>query len=501
MKRVWVGLFLACSVFWNCNLSAETLQEQMNKAKALYDQEKFREAADFYKNILIQNKDELKNNNDSAASVWQAFGEALAKAGWKEQADKAFKRATDRRPKGGIDQSATLDTASITPPDADLMNKYQLNSLKNPKAQEFYRRGAAYLEENHPLYAILEFEKCLEIEADNIEMIEITGKAMAEYGEVYFDKAKDYLLKVRKIKTDSGMTFELWLNLGRACTQAKKCDFKTAEEALNIAIKAQPQNFLANYYMGDLFLIRGDYAKAIEWFEKAKKINGSDLRPLWGIGDANSEMKEYHKALEYYSQAYEMSKENAEAAYKLGFGLKNVGRVDDSIHFHELAISLDPTKARYPLGLVAIYLPRIMDFSAKKHLDAALALEPENPWCHYYYGLYLEMRRRIDEAIQEYTMAAYYGPQMLDAKYQLANIFSAVGNKFPGNNFSCENPSDKLEYLAYKDSKRAYRLYKEILSINPKYVHAKDIAAQLAGMEELFDAEQRVDKAIDQIVK
>ncbi|OIP22895.1 hypothetical protein AUK22_10190 [bacterium CG2_30_54_10] len=481
---------------------AQTLDEDMAKAKAQVMAGEFKPAALAYKDILVKYKDLLRADGEKAGTVWEAFGDALNKAGWKDRAEGAFKRAEDAFKRAGKPRQILNGAmAGMAHPDEKTMNKYTMASLKNEKAQDHYRRGSAYFEDHHVLYAIMEFEKALEFEPENPELMDIAGRTMAEYGDVYFDKARGLMEKVRKSRGDPALQIPQWLALGRACAFAKKYDFKLAEEALSAAIKLNPKDFLANLYNGDLFLIQGEYKKSAEWFEKSLKVAAGDLRPLWGLGDSYTGLEDFKKALDFYSQAYELNQELPEAAFKFATGLKNVGRLDDSIHFHEVAIALDPSKAKYHLGLVAIYLPRIMDFSSKKHLDSALALEPENPWCHYYQGLYLEMRRRIDEAVAEYNLAAGYGPGMLDVKFQLANIFHAVGNSFPGNNFSCENPADRLEYLPYKDEKQAFRLYKEILAINPKYVQAAKINEYLAKLEEWADTEKRLKERIDKAVR
>ncbi|RCK80994.1 MAG: TPR repeat protein [Candidatus Ozemobacter sibiricus] len=482
---------------------ADSLEQDMAKARTLHEAGQFDPAAKAFNDILVKHQNLLRGDPAKAAMVWEAFATSLKAAGRTKSAEEAFKRAAKHREK--IGQGAP---AGMAEPSAAVMDKYRLASLKNDKAQEHYRRGAAYLEEKQPIYAILEFEKALALEADNVELMDIAGRTMAEYGDAYsdqgksyFDQAKALLEKVRKAIGDGAMTKAQWTMLGRACTYARKYDFKAAEDALSRAVKLDPKDFLATLYTGDLCLVQGNYQKAIEWYEKASKIDSEDLRPLWGAGDAWTGLKEYHKALDAYARAFEMHRENAEAAFKYATGLKNVNRLDESIHFHEVAIALDPTKARYHLGLVAIYLPRIMDFSAKKHLSAALALEPENPWCHFYQGLYLEMRRRIDEAIAEYELAAQYGPEMLDVKYQLANIYNATGNSFPGNNFSNEDPSHQLEYLPFKDLKRAYRLYKEIVTVNPKYVHAAKINEALETLEEKFGIERQLTDKINKSVR
>lgn len=482
---------------------AAPIDERLSAAKVLYEQGKFKESAEAYKTILIENKDLIKTDHALAGDVWQGFGEALEKGGWKTRADDAFKRAADHRTLAS-DKTASAKTVADAPtavPNAKLMDKYSLASIKSEKAQELYRRGAAYLEEGRQLYAVQEFVKALEIEPSNTDLMDIAASSMVAYGEPWFDKAKQFMDEFRKARGDATMTHDQWVNLGRASTHAKKYDFEVAETALLAALKLNAQSYPAHVSMGELLLLRGEYKKAVEWFEKARKIKDGDIRLLWGIGDAYTGLSELHKALDSYAAALDTAPQNPEAVYKYAGGLKNVGRIDEAILFFERAIALDPARAKYHLGLVDIYLPRIMDFSAKKHLDAALALEPENPWCHYYNGLFLEMRRRIDDAMMEYNMAAYMGPSMLDVKYQLANIFAAIGNSFPGNNFSCENPADRLEYLPFKDVKQAYRLYSEILSINPKYKHAHEIQVRIAGIEELLDIDKKLQKSIDSVVR
>lgn len=521
MNRRWMGLAGALCLLWSGIVSAAPVDDAIGKAKALFDAGKHQDAAVAYKAILSDFRDALKNQGDLSAAVWQGFGESLVKIGKKDQAQQAFARALAHRAKGkpaataaapagdpaSTGTSATTavskagNTAGVAIPEPKSSNQYKLEGLKDPAAQDHYRRGAAYLEEKLPLYAIIEFKKALEVEPAHIELMEISGVTMADYGETYYDEAKALLVKVRAARKDENLKFEVWVALGRAAAHEKKPDYKLAEDALGKALKLNAKSYSATLSMGEVFLAKGEYKKAIEWFEKARKLEGADQRVLWGLGDANTELKEFHKALGFYSEAFDQNPELAEAAFKNGVGLKNVGREDDAIRFHELAISLDPTKARYHLGLVAIYLPKIMDFSARKHIDQALALEPENPLAHYYQGLFLEMRRAVDEAIPEYQIAAAAGSDMIKAKYQLANIYAAVGNVFPGNNFSADNPDDKLVYLYYKDYKRAYNLYKEVLTINPHFEHAAQIKPVLEKIEEMIGVERQLSQEINLLVK
>lgn len=476
---------------------AQTLDEDLNKASKLFESKKYEEAAKAYNEIIVKYQNVLKENLPRAVEVWEAFAKALKAAGKTQASEEAFKRADKIKQK----LSSKKENRMNIEPSKEIVDKYNLKSLKNAEAQNHYRRGAAYLEEKHILYAILEFEKALKLEPENLELIDIAARTMAEYGEGYFDEAKNLLQKLRKSLGDTNMSKEQWVMLGRAATFAKKYDFKLAEECLNNALKLDPKFFLAILFSGDLELTRGNYKKALEWYEKALKMEPDNLKALWGAGDANTGLKEYQKALDFYAQAFELKRDSSEAAYKYAIGLKNLNRVDEAIHFLEYAIKLDPTKAKYHLGLVEIYLPRVMDFSAYEHLQAALGLEPENPLCHYYNGVYLEMRRRIDEAIVEYQKAAYFNPEMLDAKYHLANIYNATGNTFPGNNFSNTNPADLIEYLPYKDLKRAYNLYKEILSINPNYKHANEIRVQLEKLEEIYSKELELKKEVNKATK
>lgn len=65
-----------------------------------------------------------------------------------------------------------------------------------------------------------------------------------------------------------------------------------------------PSANLAHYYLGAIYLKKGEYQKAIDNLEKygAKDdLTGSEA--LGMIGDANSELKQYDQALSYYLKA------------------------------------------------------------------------------------------------------------------------------------------------------------------------------------------------------
>ncbi|MBI3037523.1 hypothetical protein HYY75_00530 [bacterium] len=87
------GAFLV-GVIW-----AASLEDQISKAKSLYDNGKFKESALAYKEIITEFKEELKSNDEKVVEVWQSFGEALQKSGHADLAQKAFDRAANHRKK------------------------------------------------------------------------------------------------------------------------------------------------------------------------------------------------------------------------------------------------------------------------------------------------------------------------------------------------------------------------------------------------------------------
>jgi tetratricopeptide (TPR) repeat protein len=83
--------------------------------------------------------------------------------------------------------------------------------------------------------------------------------------------------------------------------------------------------------------------------------------------------------------------------------------------------------ARIEAGRLRLKLGEDLD-RAEMHLEAARSLAPENARAHYLWGLLMEERGRLRDAIRSLDLAVLYRPDYADARFRLAGDYFSEGN-------------------------------------------------------------------------
>src|ERR1043166_6316995 len=76
--------------------------------------------------------------------------------------------------------------------------------------------------------------------------------------------------------------------------------YSKADEALNRALKLQPDDFAAMIQMGALSLARHQFHEALDWGEKARAVSPGSVLIYGVIGDAQVELGKYDEALQTF---------------------------------------------------------------------------------------------------------------------------------------------------------------------------------------------------------
>jgi tetratricopeptide (TPR) repeat protein len=104
---------------------------------------------------------------------------------------------------------------------------------------------------------------------------------------------------------------------------------------------------------------------------------------------------------------------------------------------------------------------------AEMHLEAVLAIAPENPRAHFLWALLMDERGRPQEAIRSLELAVVYRPDYADAHFHLAGNYFSAG-----------------------DYPRAEREYRALERLRPEWTHARlQLAAVLEKEAKLDEAE------------
>ena len=214
------------------------------------------------------------------------------------------------------------------------------------------------------------------------------------------------------------------------------------------------------YSQGVAQLSRDDYARAVQFFERATELDSNypeawyqagfcygvlgrhqdalkaskqaaRLRPEWteahvNIGASSYALGQYKEAVDAYRQALRIE-DSPDTQYALGLSLNRLNRTDEEILAYKRAITMKPDHANALDRLGAAY------FKLKRYAESAAAyeqLKTYKPDAKTYNSLgesYLELNKP-DESLQAFNSALGYDPEFDKARYNLGRTYLKLSN-------------------------------------------------------------------------
>jgi tetratricopeptide (TPR) repeat protein len=151
--------------------------------------------------------------------------------------------------------------------------------------------------------------------------------------------------------------------------------------------------------------------------------------------------------------------------------LEQAGDVPRALESVENLVRQNPASdlARIEAARLRLKLGRELDW-AEAHLEAALAIAPENPRAHFFWALLMHERGRPQEAIRSLELALVYRPDYPDARLRLAGDYFSAG-----------------------DFARAELEYRAVARLRPDWTQARlQLAAALEKGGKLGEAEKEL---------
>ncbi|MEW6732368.1 MAG: tetratricopeptide repeat protein [Acidobacteriota bacterium] len=165
----------------------------------------------------------------------------------------------------------------------------------------------------------------------------------------YFSPVEAAESEFKEVLQIDSQNYDALVGLGRCCSyDPQKYDY--AISVFEQAIKVKPFEATAHYYLGSLFLRMGErklteefFEKAINYFQKADKLDYKPKTPLYNnLGTALFRIEKYEEAIFYFENAAKYAEEEkrwlpsifflaAEACEKLSRNL-------DAIRWYKLSI-------------------------------------------------------------------------------------------------------------------------------------------------------------------
>lgn len=244
-----------------------------------------------------------------------------------------------------------------------------------------------------------------------------------------------FQLKVNELRTFSSLTAETTKSKRSAAermysqgvAQLSRDDFARALQFFEKAIELDSNYAEAWYQAGFCYGIVGRHNEALKASRHAAR-----LRPEWSetyvnIGASSFALGQYKEAVEAYKQAIKLDDRNAETQYALGLSLNKVNRTDEEILAYKRAVALKPdhSNAIEKLGLAY--------FKLKRYADAATAFEqlktykPDAKTFNSLGESYIELGKS-DESVAAFTNALGYDPDFDKARFNLGRAYVKFGN-------------------------------------------------------------------------
>jgi Tfp pilus assembly protein PilF len=329
-------------------------------------------------------------------------------AHWVPDADKKVKEA---QKKLAEDAFAEIEKVALAQPDS-------------AKAQTDYAQ--ALLQRNAYIAAVLPAERAVKSDPRDPNSHLLLAMIYSTLG--YRSRALDQYKQTLKLAPNN---MEAMQRLGEYLLALRET--QEAEQVFLRAEKAAPQASgprmsLASLYTGER---RAEDALAV-LEPTIADIKQAPVGALYLAARACSTLGKTQIGCDMLREAIRRQPNFADAYHTLGGMLCNQAKYAEGIPLLEKAAELAPNEAshRYSLGNGFFNDSALPDRlpCARSAYEAALEIDPQDPWTHYYYGFTLEQMGEKDAAMREYDRALEIQSNFDSAWYRKGAIYTAEGN-------------------------------------------------------------------------
>ncbi|MFZ5531335.1 MAG: tetratricopeptide repeat protein [Pseudomonadota bacterium] len=235
--------------------------------------------------------------------------------------------------------------------------------------QHFIELGNQAKSRHDPEEALACFERGLQLEPENVELLYLAGDTLHDLGE--FGRAAAYLQKASRIDPrhvasvytlavalhDLGRLEEAIAayqaaaalrrdhtkthnNLGSAYLRLGRVD--EAIPSLERALQLDPDNFMAHYNLGSAYYLKKNYPDARQHFQAAVTLRPDFAQAHNNFANLLKEEGDMRGAMEHYQQAIQYDPDLKEAYPNLAEVLMHLGRQEEARAAYRRSLQLQP---------------------------------------------------------------------------------------------------------------------------------------------------------------
>ncbi|ATB31741.1 tetratricopeptide repeat protein [Melittangium boletus] len=257
----------------------------------------------------------------------------------------------------------------------------------------------------------------------------------------------------------------VYLDKGSALRQEKKeteanNGFKEAETNLMLALKGEPSNAEANFYLAQVKARRGEFTQAIESMKTAVERASKRADYHYALGLLYRDAKLPADAISEWNKTITLDPKLVDAYEALGQAHLERNEIDEAISAYQSALKADPTRTRALASIGDAHFTAMHWRDAVKSYEQALKADPSLTQVYYKLGRAWSEQSQYGKAIEFYNKALAKTPDNADSWYHLGYAYKEKGKK--------------------KDAVKSFREY---LSRKPEAQDRKEIEDEIAFLQ------------------
>ena len=183
-----------------------------------------------------------------------------------------------------------------------------------------------------------------------------------------------------------------------------------------------PQDFLANFEIGRMLELQGQWAEAETNLRRAVQLRPMLTEGWVGLGNVLASQEKYDAALACYATAHLQRPSDAQNLFRSGMVLAKLNRHAEAMEKYRAAIRINPSdwEPHFELGGELDSAGQFDE--ARNEFGVAAHLNPNSARAHLNYGVLLAKQNQLDAATHEFEESLRLDPTYTKAEEYLTRI-------------------------------------------------------------------------------
>ncbi len=188
-----------------------------------------------------------------------------------------------------------------------------------------------------------------------------------------------------------------------------------------------PEDGEAQFELGRALLHEQEFGQAVSALEKAVRLEPSQPAWLYFLASAYGMNRQLPESVEAWQEYLAHFPDHADAYAKFGIILAKVKHFEDSIQMLTAAVKLEPENAFYHYFLGLSYQETENYNEALRCFSESITYHPDFADAHYWQGIMFAFLSHDEAAIESLRHCVEINPEHMDAQYNLCVAYARAG--------------------------------------------------------------------------